>query len=573
MSHSRNRNQAPRRGAFDHGAASSVLSDGRARFILFVFLAIASVFLLRLVFLQVIVAGDYSEQASISRTSVIDVPAKRGTIYDRNGNVLAMSVDAKTVYCNPNEVTDASWEAEQIASVLGGKSSDYEGLLETEDTSFVYIQRKVELETAEKLMEMELDGVHFLEDSKRVYPYGEVAGQIIGLTDIDDNGQSGLELYYDDILKGTAGRIVAEYGQDGMTIPGGTHEYVQAVNGQDIVISIDIGMQQKVEESLKSGVETIEGKAGSAVLMDGGTGEIYAIASLPLLNPADRTKVEAGATEIKAVSSAFEPGSIFKTVTFMAIMEAGVLTPDDTIFCPAALPADEYYVTDAHERGDETMTVRDILNRSSNVGTSLAASKLGFPALYDKIVEYNLTEATGVDFPGESGGYLTDQSQWSTIQSYNVSFGQGVSVTPLQITRFYGALVNEGVECTPHFLLKNLTTGEEPQWSTEKVIENTDAIDTVDSMLQTVVTDGTGTTAAVEGYQAAGKTGTAEYADEEGGYVEGVYNISFTGYLSNTNSQLVCFVGATEVPGDRTMTGTFSDIMTFATERYRIIAY
>lgn len=549
------------------------MSDGRINAVFLVFLLIAAAFFLRLFYLQVIVADEYSDQASMSRTSVIDVPAKRGTIYDRNGNVLAMSVDAKTIYCNPKEVTDASWEAEQIASVLGGDASDYQELLETEGTSFVYIQRKVELETAEKLMELELDGVHFLEDSKRVYPYGEVAGQIIGLTDIDDNGQSGLELYYDDILKGTPGRIVAEYGQDGMTIPGGTHEYVQSVNGQDIVISIDIGMQQKVEESLKSGVESIEGKAGSAVLMDGGTGEIYAIASLPLLNPADRTKVEAGATEIKAISTAFEPGSIFKTVTFTAIMEEGVLSPDDTIFCPAALPADEYYVTDAHDRGDETMTVREILDRSSNVGTSLAASKLGFPVLYDKIVQYNLTEATGVDFPGESSGYLADQSSWSTIQSYNVSFGQGVSVTPLQMTRFYGALVNDGVECTPHFLIKNLTTGEEPQWSTEKVIDNAEAIETIDSMLQTVVTDGTGSAAAVEGYDAAGKTGTAEYADEKGGYVEGVYNISFTGYLANTNSQLVCFVGATEVPGDRTMTGTFSDIMTFATERYRIIAY
>lgn len=549
------------------------MSDGRINAVFLVFLLIAAAFFLRLFYLQVIVADEYSDQASMSRTSVIDVPAKRGTIYDRNGNVLAMSVDAKTIYCNPKEVTDASWEAEQIASVLGGDASDYQELLETEGTSFVYIQRKVELETAEKLMELELDGVHFLEDSKRVYPYGEVAGQIIGLTDIDDNGQSGLELYYDDILKGTPGRIVAEYGQDGMTIPGGTHEYVQSVNGQDIVISIDIGMQQKVEESLKSGVESIEGKAGSAVLMDGGTGEIYAIASLPLLNPEDRTKVEAGATEIKAISTAFEPGSIFKTVTFTAIMEEGVLSPDDTIFCPAALPADEYYVTDAHDRGDETMTVREILDRSSNVGTSLAASKLGFPVLYDKIVQYNLTEATGVDFPGESSGYLADQSSWSTIQSYNVSFGQGVSVTPLQMTRFYGALVNDGVECTPHFLIKNLTTGEEPQWSTEKVIDNAEAIETIDSMLQTVVTDGTGSAAAVEGYDAAGKTGTAEYADEKGGYVEGVYNISFTGYLANTNSQLVCFVGATEVPGDRTMTGTFSDIMTFATERYRIIAY
>ncbi|MEG0026833.1 MAG: penicillin-binding transpeptidase domain-containing protein, partial [Raoultibacter sp.] len=182
----------------------------------------------------------------------------------------------------------------------------------------------------------------------------------------------------------------------------------------------------------------------------------------------------------------------------------------------------------------------------------------------------NLNEETGVDYPGEAAGYLLNQKNWSTIQAYNISFGQGVSVTPLQMTRFYGALTNKGVECTPHFLIAKPQSKEEITYPTEDVIENKAAIPTLTSMLETVVSDGTGKPARIEGYSPAGKTGTAEYADESGGYVKGSYNISFIGYLPHTNSQLVCFVGATEVPGDRSTAAVFKDIMTFAIDRYKI---
>lgn len=554
------------------GAAEASFSEGRAKVILGIFLILAALFLVRLVYLQVIVAGEYSEQAAQSRTVSIDIAPKRGTIYDRNGNVLATSIDAKTVYANPKDVTDASWEAEQIVSVLGGTKKEWEELL-TQDTTFVYLKKQVEDETAQKLQDLALDGVYFLDDSKRIYPYGQVGGQIIGLIDVDGKGLTGLELYYDDILAGEAGTLTAQYyGDDGKTIPGSVSENKPAVDGEDIVISIDIGMQQRVEEVLSATQADLSSKGGNSIVYDGGTGEIYACASLPYLDPSKRDDVKAGSTELQSITAAFEPGSIFKTVTFAAIMEAGVLTPDDEVFCPAALAADEYYITDAHDRGDETLTVRQILDQSSNVGTSLCASKLGFPPLYDKIIEYNLNEATGVDFPGEGSGFLTDVSEWSTIQAYNVSFGQGISVTPLQITRFYGALVNDGVECTPHFLMQRLNSDEQPQWGTEQVIQNKAAIGTMTDMLTTVVEDGTGKDAAIEGYTVAGKTGTAEYASESGGYVKGSYNISFVGYLPNSNSQLVCFVGATEVPAERSTTSAFSDIMSFATERYRIVA-
>lgn len=546
------------------------LRSSRAMMLLALFVGIVIIFAIRLVFLQVVVAGEYSSQAQEARTTTIELSPRRGTIYDRNGTVLATTVEASTIYCNPREVTDAAGEAQKLASVLGGEAKDYQDKLQTANTPFAYIKRKAESEKATKIKEMDLDGIYFLSDSRRVYPNDQIGGQVIGFVNIDDVGLSGLELYYDDILTGTPGKMVAERGEGGIPIPGGVTEDTAAVNGQDIVVSLDLGMQGYLEERLAQGVKDLEGKGGNSVVMDGGTGEIYACASLPYFNPSDTSKVEAGATELRSITTAFEPGSIFKAVPILGVLEAGILTPDDTIFCPASLPADEYYVSDAHDRGDETMTLRDILDKSSNVGVSLAASKLTFPVLYDKILKYNLNEETGVDYPGEAAGYLLNQKNWSTIQAYNISFGQGVSVTPLQMTRFYGALTNKGVECTPHFLIAKPQSKEEITYPTEDVIENKAAIPTLASMLETVVSDGTGKPARIEGYSPAGKTGTAEYADESGGYVKGSYNISFIGYLPRTNSQLVCFVGATEVPGDRSTAAVFKDIMTFAIDRYKI---
>ncbi len=560
-----------RRAAASPSGTQVVDGSSRAFIVILVFFALAALFLLRLLYLQVFVAGEYSAQAQEARTANIETSARRGTIYDRNGEVLATSVDATTIYVNPYEVTDVTGEAKQLAAALGGEVSDYQEKLSQKDISFVYIKRKADVEVANKVKELALDGVYFINDIKRVYPNNQIGGQVIGFVNIDGEGISGLELYYDDILKGSPGTLVVERGVGGIPIPGGVHQETPAVNGQDIIISLDVGMQEYLEARLAQGVSDIGGKGGNSVIMDAGTGEILACASLPYFNPSDTSKVEEGATDLKSISTAFEPGSIFKAVSMMAILEAGVMKPEDTLYCPAYLPADEYYVSDAHDRGDQTMTLRQILDQSSNVGMSLSTEKLGFPQLYEKILGYNLNEPTGVDYPGEAGGYLLNQKNWSLIQAYNVSFGQGVSVTPLQMVRFYGALANNGVETTPHFLLEKPQTDEKAEYPTEQVIENKAAIETMTSMLETVVVQGTATDAAIDGYSVAGKTGTAEIAKEEGGYKEGVYNISFIGYLPHSDSQLVCFVGATEVPGDRKVTATFKDIMAYAIERYKIM--
>ena len=549
---------------------SAAADSNRASVLVAFFALLALLFFGRLFYLQVIVSGQYSAMAQETRTVSFDTTPRRGTIYDRNGTVLATSVDATTIYANPAEVDDPAGEAAKLAEVLGGEAADYQEKLSQESTTFVYLKRQADVEVAAQVKQLGLKGVYFIADTRREYPCGRIGGQVIGFCNVDGEGITGLELQYDDVLSGTPGTYSAERGQNGIPIPGGVHEETPAVDGQDIMISIDIQLQEYVEERLEQGAKDISAEGGTAVVMDGGTGEIYAAVTLPYLNPADMSTVEEGADQLKAVTQAYEPGSVFKTVSTMALLETDSMKPDDTLFCPAVIEADGYKVSDSHERDDATFTLREILDQSSNVGISLSVEKMGFDKLYDHIKTYNLNEPTGVDYPGEASGTLQPFDKWARITGYNVSFGQGIAVTPLQITRFYGALVNDGVEVTPHFLINLPQTGETPTYATEDVIANKSAIPTMVDMLKTVVTDGTGKPAQIEGFSVAGKTSTAEVA-EGGKYKEDVYNLCFTGFLADSSSQLVCFVGANEVPGTGNVAGVFKDIMTCAIDRFKIM--
>ena len=570
-----------------------------------VFAALAVLFVLRLAFLQVIAAPQNAAEGENARMKYTWLEPRRGTIYDRNGVVLATSVETTTIYIDPTEVDDADATAQVLVDVLGGQKSDYLEAITAANTRYAVVKEKADVEVGEsvKARVSELTavgapyedkdfGIRYKTLWKREYPNGQVGGQVVGAckldTEVENNreyytGISGLELYYDDILSGEAGYTREETSPDGTPIPGGEHDSKEAVNGQDIIISIDIELQQYVEDRLTADKEGITSNGGSAVVMDGGTGEIYAAASLPLFNPADRTDMEDDAPKLKCVTDLFEPGSIFKSVSAMAILEAGTMTPDTELFCPSTIEADGYIISDAHDRGDATFTLQQIMDQSSNIGISLATENAtvgdvsGFQNLCNKINAYNLHTKTGVDFPGEGElgtdilGNLPSFDKWGKVVGYNISFGQGLSLTPLQIPRFYSALVNDGVECTPHFLLSKPQSGEVMEYESEKVIDNSAAIDDLTSMLKTVVTEGTGKAAAIEGYNVAGKTSTAEIYDEEnGGYRKGVYNLAFTGFLADSSSQLVCFVGANEVPTDGVVTPIFKDIMSTAIDRFNI---
>ena len=555
----------------DAGAQAGPFS-GRSAIVFALFLLIALIFAGRLVYLQVIMADEYSEEARSARTQDVPIMPKRGTIYDRNGRVLAASIEATTVYCNPMEVEDANAAAAACAQALGGKPEDYLEKLTQPDSGFAYIKRQADVQAADKLRAAEIAGVYFVEDSKRVYPNGSAGGQIIGLVNVDGEGLTGLENYYDDILAGQPGKLHQEFGATGIPI-NGTVQTEKAVPGQDITVSIDIDLQQKLEKTVVAMAKEMKAGSGQSVVLDGATGEILAIASSPLLDPTNTEDIVEHAAECQCITRSFEPGSIFKTVTMLAALETKSISPADSFYCPVMLPADEYYVSDAHARDNETMTATQILVRSSNVGMSLIAKRMGFDVLNDKIKAYGLgATTTGVDYPGENAGYLLDFSEWSRIQGYNISFGQGITETPIQMARFYGAIANGGVAYTPHFLISR-ADGQEVSWKGTHLTKDADALAKLVDMLKLVVEEGTGTGAQINGFAVAGKTGTAEYVDEkhpEKGYLADHYNNSFIGFLPDTDSKLVCFVGATEVPSETATTEVFQDIMSFAIERYNI---
>ena len=541
----------------------------RTGLLLGLFAIIAIVLLVRIVFLCVVAADEYSKEASDSRLTEITVEARRGTIYDRNGNILACSVDATTIYAVPSEVADAPGTATILAALLGKDAKDLEEKLSGSST-FAYISRKEKVEVANQVRDMNLPGIYFLEDSRREYPYGEAGGTVIGFVNMDGKGASGLEAYYDSILKGADGVRRVERGTQGVVISSSANNQVSAVDGQDIMVSIDIEMQIQLENTCKTWKDKLEVQT-QAMLMDATTGEIYAAASTPALNPSKTDNIETGATELSLVSGAYEPGSIFKTVSGLSVLEAGAFGVEDTIDCPATIEADGYEVSDSHARGDVTYTFREVMQYSSNVGISLiTGEKLGFRKFYDTVLEYGFGEETGVDYPGESAGYVTNIDTWSTIQRYNVTFGQGLSATPLQMSRVYGALVNGGVACTPHFLIAYPKTGDVPEYQTQEIIHNKKSIEDMTSMLQTVVSDGTAKDAQIDGFEPAGKTGTAEVANDEGGYYDDKYNVSFVGYLPNTTSNFVCFTGSIEEPREGNVSGMFRDIMSSAISRYNI---
>lgn len=575
-SSSRSRGASPsgssraQRGGAPNGLASR-LSGGRLAAIFLLFVAIAVVIFGRLVWLQVIDAQNISDSGDSGRTVTVDVTPRRGTIYDRNGVVLATTVDATNVYCHPHLVPDDKKDelAKTLAQVFGDDEKKYREKID-QDTNFAYLVKSADTDKAQIIKDLAIDGVGFEDTSKRVYPCGAIGSQIIGILNSEGQGLTGLELYYDDILGGEPGKKTTEYSKEGVPVPGSTIVESEVKNGQDIVLSIDVALQEHLETALALRVEEVQGGGGSGIVMDSATGEIYACASVPLFDITDLTEVKEGATNLAGISSAFEPGSIFKPVTMLAALEEGTTQAGQVYTCPEVVYADEYTISDAHERPAEDMDTRQIMAESSNVGMSLIAHDLTFEKLYAYIQRYQITENPNTDYPGCASGYVSDWTDWSDVQGYNISFGQGIEVTPMEMVRFYGALANNGYANTPHFLLDVPTNTDKKTFDSSEIISNKQAISDLTYMMEGVVEEGTATDAQIEGYTVAGKTGTAEFASASGGYEKGVYDISFIGFLPNTSLNLVCFVGATDVPGDRKTVPAFQDIMSFAIDRYNI---
>lgn len=490
---------------------------------------------------QVLNADRYRQEADYRRLSSQTLFAKRGTIYDRNGNVLASSVECQNVYVNPQLIKKKKKAVSALVEILGVDEDECWDKVD-QDGTFAYIKRQVDQEDADLLAKEGIAGIEFEPSIKRVYPYGNLASQVLGVVNIDNKGISGLESYYDEILTGTNGSIVRERARDGSYIAGGAYKKEPAQDGTDIILTIDANIQRAAEDAMAEAVETSGANYGSAIACDPTTGEILAACSYPTYDQSDLSTARTEDMNLRVVTDAYEPGSVFKALVSGMAIDLGKASPDTKFDVPATVLVGSDYVSDVDDRDYAmTMDLREIMRRSSNTGMVLVGEKIGADDFAEYLKKYDLGTKSGVDFPGESTGIIRERSEYDGSSLGSMSFGQGIAIAPIEMLRAMTGIANKGVMVTPHFLKSK--KGEDVDWSKgEKRAISAEAAEQVASMMQTVVAEGTGSAAQIEGYTIAGKTGTAERATSEGGYQENNNMASFLGFVSPKKPKAMVYV-------------------------------
>ncbi len=489
---------------------------------------------------QVFETAFLQEQGERRYLRVMEVDASRGMIIDRNGEPLAISTPVKSVVANPRQLQG---DAETLGALAATLDIDPDRLrrLLTGDRGFVYLRRRINPDLADQVRKLDLEGIDLLTEYRRFYPSGEVTAHMVGFTNIDDQGQEGLELLYDEWLSGTAGakRVI----KDGK---GRVVEQVENIQspapGKELVASIDRRLQFLAYRELKAAVNKHHARSGSAVILDSRTGEILAMVNSPSYNPNASRGERKSSLRNRAVTDVFEAGSTMKPFTVAAALENGRIKPDTPIDVnPGQMKVGRYLVRDHRNYG--MIDVATVLRKSSNVGASKIALSMEPETLWQVYSRLGFGETTGSNFPGESSGRLPYFTDWSPFEQATLSFGYGLSVTPLQLARAYAVLANDGVRL-PLSLLK---IEQAPEG--ERVLRRSTAREVV-KMLETVVSrEGSAPMAEIPGYRVAGKTGTAKKA-VAGGYAEDKYLSLFVGLAPASDPRLVMAVIIDEPRGD-----------------------
>ncbi|MEN8179045.1 MAG: penicillin-binding protein 2 [Pseudomonadota bacterium] len=505
---------------------------------------------------QVFETAFLQEQGEMRYLRTMKVSAGRGMITDRNGEPLAISTPVKTVTANPRELSSDSATVGAISAVLDMNPDRLKNLLAS-DKGFVYLKRRINPDMADQIKTLELDGMGLHTEFRRFYPSGEVMAHIVGFTNIDDQGQEGLELTYDDWLSGAPG--AKQVIKDGR---GRVVEDVENINspqpGNDLALSIDRRVQFLAYRELKAAVTKHRARSGSAVILDAKTGEILAMVNRPSYNPNGKRNNRNGRLRNRAVTDVFEPGSTVKTFTIAAAMEQGRFKPNTPIDVnPGQMRVGRYLVRDHRNYG--LIDVATVLRKSSNVGASKIALSMEPETLWNFYASLGFGAPTDSHFPGESSGRLPHFSDWSSFEQATLSFGYGLSVTPLQLARSYAALANDGV-LMPASLLK---LEELPQG--QRIMRRSTARAVVKMLEAVVGDDGTAPLAAIPGYRVAGKTGTAKKS-VAGGYAEDKYLSLFVGMAPASDPRLVMVVlinepGGEEFYGGKVAAPVFSKVV------------
>ncbi|MGI8805001.1 MAG: peptidoglycan D,D-transpeptidase FtsI family protein [Thermoleophilaceae bacterium] len=508
-------------------------------------------------------ADDLGERAAAQQAADLEVPARRGTITDRNGVELAVSEDAATVFANPFLVKDPVRAAAQLARVLDAPEDELLDQLSGE-AGFVYLARQVDADVGDEVEELGIAGVDTVAEPRRRYPQDELASQLLGAVGTDGYGLAGLEQAYEESLHGLDGRrrVVSDALGDPVSIV--ESEPVEA--GDDLQLTIDAALQARVEDALAKVGEAYDPRGAHAIVIDPNTGEVLSLANWPAVDANDWAAAPDAARRNGAVSSSFEPGSTFKPFTVSGALEEEVVDPGTEFTLEPTITVADRVIGEAHERGTVELSVGEILAQSSNVGTVTIGMELGEERFDEWIRAFGFGEPTGVEAPGEAPGIVPPPEDYSGSSIGNLPIGQGLSVTPIQMVQGYSAIANEGVMRTPYVVEGGESEGR-------RVISEETAAD-VSKMLEGVLgPGGTAEEAQIAGYELAGKTGTAEKAID-GVYSDTKFFASFIGFAPAEAPELLVSVMVDEPQGSyyggAVAAPAFEEIVSFALPYLRI---
>ncbi|MGE5219683.1 MAG: penicillin-binding protein [Chloroflexota bacterium] len=471
---------------------------------------------------------------------------KRGALVDRTGEPLALSMESQSVYARPHRIRDADHLSQSLAQILKLRVAEVKEKI-TAEKPFVWIKRQVSSAEAERIQALNADGIGMFYEPNRYYPQGQLAGQLIGFVGRDSEGLEGLELKYNDYIRGETGSSVTERDALGRRVLVQGVEGLHIPPGSDIHLTLDTAIQHMAEKELEASILKYRAKAGVAIVVEPFTGEVLAMANYPSFDPNNYSKQSAEQRRNRAVTDSFEPGSTFKTITAAAALEEGVVGKDDLFYCEMGkYPYAGKIIHDTHPHGWLSFT--KILQVSSNIGFTKVAEKLKKERFYKYIEKFGFGQPTGIDVPGEASGLVRKPDRWSGIDLATHAFGQGLSTTPLQMVMAYAAVANGGFLMRP-FVMRRVVgpKGEVLQENQPHVVRRVISEKTarlLASMLQDVTSEGgTGVMASLEGFDVAGKTGTAQKADPvHGGYSAKKRVASFVGFVPADNPRLVALV-------------------------------
>jgi cell division protein FtsI (penicillin-binding protein 3) len=560
----------------------------RLRAAVVVLAIVLSLFGARLVQLQGLDARPYAAEAAQGRLRTAVLPAVRGTITDRNGVALATTVDAVNITADQTLVaqfSDPAATARVLAPVLGVGVAGLTARL-TGDQRFAYVAKKVSPETWRKVRELDLPdpaieglpGIFGEKTSKRVYPAGTTAANLVGFVGADGKGLGGLEYAVDDQLAGRDGHATYELSAGGRRIPSGVDSEREAVPGRDVTLTIDRDIQYVAQRAIAKAVASTSSQSGTVIVLDPRSGELLAVATAPTFDPNKPGASRAADRGNRPLTEPYEPGSTGKVLTAAALLEEGVVTPQTPITVPNRLTRANKSFKDFEDHPTQRLTYAGTIAKSSNIGTIRAAERLGsLKRLHPYLKRFGIGQPTGLGLPGEAAGSLLKPADWSATSGYTMTFGQGYSVNTVQMASAIGAVANDGVRLTPRLVASTTAPGGKvvgpPEQERTRVVSASTA-ETVRSMMETVTRKGgTAPLAAIPGYRVGGKTGTAQRYNPSCGCYSG-YTMSFIG-LAPVDDPGVVVAVTLQAPRSALGGGVnagpvFKQVASFALERLRI---